>query len=262
VNVGIVSAATATGSVVINLTNQSEGLTVLGGSYNDSLTGGAWADLLSGGGGNDVIIDFVGVDTVDGGAGTDALMLQGTSLALNSATNDQLINLETVSGAFATRSVIINLSNQLEAFNIVGSYYGDALTGGFGSDTISGGLGNDVIYGRQGNDTLNGNGGADIFIFNTMLGTTNIDRIVGFSALDDRIYLDRTILSGMTTTGVLATGAYNTVASQSDDRIIFNTVTGALSFDADGSGTSAAVQFATLSGGWIGTLSAANFVLI
>jgi Ca2+-binding RTX toxin-like protein len=95
-----------------------------------------------------------------------------------------------------------------------------------------------------------------------MLGSTNIDRIVGFSAFDDRIYIDHTILAGMTTTGGLAAGAFNTVASQSDDRIIFNTVTGALSFDMDGSGTAVAVQFATLSGGWVGTLSASNFYLI
>ena len=260
-NIGTVSAATATGSVVINLTNQREGLTIIGGSYSDTLTGGAWVDLLSGGGGNDVIIDFVGDDSVDGGAGSDTLMLTGTSAALNSATNNQLINVETVSGALSTRGVIINLSNQIEAFYIVGSSYGDALTGGFGSDTIVGGLGNDFLTGGKGNDTLNGNGGADIFVFNALLGPTNVDRIVSFSALDDRIWLDHSCFSGLNTGG-LSAGAFNTVASQADDRIIFNTITGALSFDQDGSGSAVAVQFATLSGGWIGTLSAANFYLI
>jgi Ca2+-binding RTX toxin-like protein len=98
-------------------------------------------------------------------------------------------------------------------------------------------------------------------MFNTMLGSSNIDRIVGFSALDDRIYIDHTILAGMNTTGTLAASAFDTAALRTTDRIIFNTTTGALLFDSDGSGSAVAVQFATLYGGWVGTLSANNFVL-
>ena len=51
--------------------------------------------------------------------------------------------------------------------------------------------------------------------------------------------------------GALAVGAFNTgaAATQLDDRVIYNSATGALLFDVDGVGGAAAVQFATLSTG-------------
>jgi serralysin len=49
--------------------------------------------------------------------------------------------------------------------------------------------------------------------------------------------------------GVLAASAFHIGAAAADalDRIIYNSTTGALSFDADGVGGAAAVQFADLS---------------
>ena len=55
----------------------------------------------------------------------------------------------------------------------------------------------------------------------------------------------------LTTTGTLSSGAYyaGAAAHDSTDRIIYNASTGALSYDADGTGATAAVQFAQLSSG-------------
>ncbi len=62
--------------------------------------------------------------------------------------------------------------------------------------------------------------------------------------------------------GALAAGAFTTgsAATQADDRIVYNTATGALLFDADGTGGAAAVQFATLAGGL--ALTSADFLVI
>lgn len=77
-----------------------------------------------------------------------------------------------------------------------------------------------------------------------------MDAIQGYVAVDDVIVLDRTVFTAFTSAGTLSASAFNTgtSASDADDRIIYNAGTGALLYDADGVGGSAAVQFATLTG--------------
>ena len=67
---------------------------------------------------------------------------------------------------------------------------------------------------------------------------------------DDTIELENAVFTGLAT-GVLAAGAFHigAAAADGDDRIIYNDVTGALIFDADGSGAGAATWFATLTTG-------------
>jgi Ca2+-binding RTX toxin-like protein len=50
-------------------------------------------------------------------------------------------------------------------------------------------------------------------------------------------------------------------AHDADDRIVYNTATGALYYDADGIGGEAAIQFATLSGS-PDHLTAADFAVL
>ena len=97
------------------------------------------------------------------------------------------------------------------------------------------------------------------FAFSTALGAGNIDAISGFVVADDTILLDNAVFSGLTD-GALAAGAFNTgsAASQADDRIIYNSASGALLFDSDGVGGLAAIQFASISTGL--ALTGADFV--
>ena len=62
--------------------------------------------------------------------------------------------------------------------------------------------------------------------------------------------------------GALPAGAFlvGVAAQDADDRILYDPTSGALSFDADGSGAGAAVQFAALSSG-LG-LTASDFLVI
>ena len=114
----------------------------------------------------------------------------------------------------------------------------------------------------------------DRFYFQTKLDDDNVDMILDYDVRDDTIVLNLSVFQNSVSPrredgrisfdslidGVLASGAFNTgtEASEADDRIIFNTSTGALLYDADGVGGAAAIQFATLIG-LTGTLTAADF---
>ena len=119
----------------------------------------------------------------------------------------------------------------------------DTLIGGGGNDTLNGGADADKLFGGLGADTLTGGTGQDKFYFDTALGS--IDTITDFSSVDDTLYLSSTIF-GAIATGALSDGAFRlgTAALDADDRIIYDSATGALWYDADGNGAGAAVHFA------------------
>ncbi len=136
----------------------------------------------------------------------------------------------------------------------------DKLYGNAGNDKIDGGSHNDKLWGNAGTDTLTGGAGHDIFVFNaSFIGA--IDKITDFSPVDDTIHLENTIFTNLTT-GSLNAAAFHigTAAHDTTDRIIYNTQTGALSYDADGIGGGSAQQFAQLTGGLI--LTHADFYVI
>ncbi|WP_299508058.1 M10 family metallopeptidase C-terminal domain-containing protein [uncultured Roseobacter sp.] len=133
-----------------------------------------------------------------------------------------------------------------------------------GSDTLRGGRGSDLLDGGQEADTLIGGAGEDSFRFSTALGDGNIDTIEDFQVSEDVILLDNLIFEDVGDEGVLSFGAFHGSATgtsrDSDDRIIYDTGNGALSYDADGTGDGEAIQFAQLSANL--DLSADDFVVI
>lgn len=122
------------------------------------------------------------------------------------------------------------------------------LNGGRKADILAGGDGDDHINGGLGKDKLTGGEGDDVFAFTTRLGKANVDRILDFSSSEDAIHLSSKIFGGLSK-GALSKEAFHAgrKAVEADDRIIYNEKTGALSYDADGSGTKyAAIRFAQL----------------
>ncbi|MBO1906934.1 hypothetical protein KHP60_17005 [Microvirga sp. 3-52] len=122
------------------------------------------------------------------------------------------------------------------------------LRGGRKADILAGGDGDDHLNGGLGKDRMTGGEGDDVFAFTTRLGKANVDRILDFSSSEDAIHLSSKIF-GRLAKGALSEEAFHigAKAAEADDRIIFNKRTGALSYDADGSGTQyGAIKFAQL----------------
>ncbi|SDQ13676.1 M10 family metallopeptidase C-terminal domain-containing protein [Pseudovibrio sp. Tun.PSC04-5.I4] len=133
-----------------------------------------------------------------------------------------------------------------------------------GNDKLYGGRGSDLLDGGLGADVLVGGAGEDSFRFSTELGNDNVDRIKDFNVGEDLILLDNGIFAELGGAGALDLTAFHTsaagVSQDAADRIIYNRDTGALSYDADGSGDIAAIQFAQLNTGL--SLSADDFAII
>jgi len=151
---------------------------------------------------------------------------------------------------------------------IYGNGNANTLSGMAGNDKLSGNAENDTLNGGLGKDTLSGGAGADFFDFTTALNDlTNRDIMTDFSVVDDTIRLENSIMTGLgTVTGVLAVGAFHSgtvnIVTEADDRIIYNTSTGALFYDADGTGTTAAVQIAVIGSTTHPALTNADFMVI
>ena len=238
----------------INGTGNAVNNTIIGNNGNNVIDGGGGADWMEGRLGNDTyVVDHAG-DYVyeDIGAGTDAVM---ASISYMLTGNVESL---TLTGSAAINGFGNSLNNVIN-----GNSSNNYLDGGAGQDSLVGGVGNDTLNGGLGNDMLDGGAGADFFVFNSTLGSANIDRIAAFSVVDDTIYLAQSIFNAFGGYGAIAAGAFNTTSAplEADDRIIFNKTTGDLFYDADGSGRNAAVQFATLAN-VTGTMSAKDFVVI
>ncbi len=215
--------------------------TITGLSGADRIDGGDGADSISGGDGNDFLTGGKGNDTLDGGAGTDtanyATALAAVTVNLAATTGNG-----TASSTAANDTAAIGTDTLRNIENVVGSGYGDALIGDANAN---------VLYGKLGNDTLTGGAGADVFVFDTATGSTNVDTITDFTSASDKIQLSKTIFTAAGTTGDLLSGAFWSGAGvvaghDADDRFVYNTTTGNLYYDADGNGAGLAVLIATL----------------
>jgi serralysin len=129
----------------------------------------------------------------------------------------------------------------------------EVIKGSAKADMIYGGAGDDTIYGGAGKDTLRGDAGKDVFVFDTRPSKSNIDTIKSYKTRDDSIWLENSVFTKLgrgtpENPQKLASKAFwaGEKAHDANDRIIYNKKTGALYYDQDGTGSNAAVQFATI----------------
>lgn len=101
--------------------------------------------------------------------------------------------------------------------------------------------------------------------------STNVDTITDFDANpsggQDKIHLDQTIFTALTSTGTLAAGNFAANAggnaTDGNDYILYDTASGNLYYDADGTGAGEKTLFATLTlTGVNGTVDAGDFAAI
>ncbi len=231
--------------------------TLSGGFGNDLLAGGDGSDQLLGGSGDDFLEGGSGVDVFNGGDGTDTVSYYQYSVAGGIGITASLSNAAINAGDAAGETYV-----SIE--NLTGTFWNDTLVGTSGSNVIDGVNGADVFNGRGGMDTLVGNGGGDTFVFNSAIGAGNLATISGFAHGQDHFNLDNAIFTQLGADGALGAGAFVNGAAALDaaDRIIFDSATGNVSYDADGSGAGAAVVFATIQTLLTGTLDHTDFLIV
>jgi serralysin len=133
--------------------------------------------------------------------------------------------------------------------DFVGAGGNDFFEGLIGLDTLSGGGGSDRLVGGLGNDTLTGGANDDTFAFESALGATNIDTIADFSTGVDKVELNRSVFTAIATAGALDPTAFALAGAETGTtRIVYDGSDGGLFYDADGTGATAAIRFATLTG--------------
>ena len=102
---------------------------------------------------------------------------------------------------------------------------------------------------------------ADSFVFSTALNAaSNVDQILDFDVAEDMLHLHSLQFGALGVTVDVAEFHVGNAAAAADDRIIYDAATGALFYDVDGNGATAAVQFASLSTGL--NLTANNVLII
>ena len=284
-NNNLINASTATGFTRINVNLETGDLYVLGTpignldplkvinfddvygtNNNDTIVGDAQDnivqsfggnDYINTGSGNDRILAQNGSDTVEGGYGNDTVYGgYDSDLIYGGYGNDSLSgdnDNDTLDGGYGNDT----LDGGYNFDSLTGGYGNDYLNGEYGNDYLNGGSGNDLLVGGTGPDTLTGGIGRDSFYFSSL--SDGIDQITDFSVFDDKISV-RNVNFGLSL-GSISSSLFRigSMANTSSQRFIYNSSTGALFFDPDGSGSIAQTQFATLSRGL--ALTSANFVV-
>jgi Ca2+-binding RTX toxin-like protein len=193
-----------------------ERISLITGSGNDTIRGGSQADYISTKGGNDIIdagarVSGSDIDVVDGGDGTDTLIVDVSGETLNTSVGTSAsptFFVRSDSGNYfvdAYNMEILRFNGGSGADTASGGADRDTLSGAVGDDVLSGGGAADVLNGDNGNDTLNGGDGKDVLDGgkqnDILRGGGDADTLTGGVGLDVFDYdarLDSTVASADT----------------------------------------------------------------
>lgn len=237
----------------LSIHNSSSAISAIGNDLNNEIIGNSLNNILIGNAGNDMLNGSMGADTLIGGQGDDIYYVGDERQSLD------VIFEKTNEGDDTVRAYAdYTLDENVENLELIDLSSVSAALKGYGNNQnnrITGNNLDNILNGGDGSDTLTGGAGADQF----ELGAWNIgnDTFTDFTSGQDKI-----VLSGFGL-GTLTAG-YNFIinAGSAGARatLLYNTATGILSFDADGTGTTAAREIAVLSTKPV--LSVSDFILI
>lgn len=212
---------------------------LVGGSAADTLIGDSRANSFDGGAGN---------DNLDGAAGSDTLVYnrpgsgQGFVVTLGGNTWTYVTVVPSF-GPAHTEDRIRNFEN------VVTGSWNDRITGDAQANRFDSGYGD---------DTLTGGAGKDVFVFSQVGG---IDIITDFKVGEDHFELARLAFTSLAAGKLTAAAFYvGEVAHDSNDRILYDSATGIVAYDADGSGSGQAYALAQLKTGLL--LTADHFTIV
>ena len=272
------------GNIIVSLVNQT-------------LKGTASSDTLMGGVGHDILIGLGSVDKLDGKEGSDLYIINtsaehkaaemtdtgttGIDEVRFTATKPSTLifyagdtGIEKVTIGTGMAAVAVTTATTPININAAALTNGVTIVGNAGNNRLVGSSGNDILKGGVGNDTLTGGKGKDLFVFNTHFNDkNNVDLITDFTSGKDHLQLSKAVFAGLNTTAGMSHGAIlkdvefvssptATHGTTSNSHLIYNSTSGVLYYDADGSGGGAAVEVAILGTAIHPALVAADILVI
>lgn len=201
---------------VINATSL-QGVLLIGGGGNDTLTGNIGTDQLQGDAGDDTLIGKAGADVLIGGANTDTVDYSSSPLGAvpgftsgpgSSPVTGVVVDLRAVATGSQGSSGNDAQGDSYrldDVENVIGTSGNDYVIGNLLNNTLQGGGGNDTLIGRGGNDHLLGGlvgvasgSGDDQLIGSDGVTFTDTDAFDGADG-NDQIFADAAdLLTGIT----------------------------------------------------------------
>ncbi len=254
---------------------------ITGNRGDNVLDGKGGIDVLSGENGSDIYLighpdEHSAAEIVDKGAeGVDEVRFSPTALPAVSGKPAVTPKLKLFDGDIGIERVVIGTGTgklAVTSGKIAADVDASAVTNGLtiignaGANELIGTAFDDTLIGNGGKDMLAGGAGKDKFVFNISPNAkTEVDTLRDFTHGEDQLLFLRSKFANIGPAGDLAESAFHagagaTKAHDADDRFVFDTDSGSLYFDRDGSGGSAAVLIGVMTPGT--QLSATDFKIV
>jgi Ca2+-binding RTX toxin-like protein len=229
------------------------GLVVNGTSGSESLAGEAGDDTLNGFGGDDTLNGGAGADSMVGGTGDDIYIVDDSGDLVVEGQNGGIDEVR-ASATYTLPAWVNDLTLLAGAGTGIGNDIENRITGNAQANLLNGADGDDTLAGGAGHDTLAGGAGQDTYRW-AEYGAATADQVTSFDTGWDALQFDDSAFTALGPVGRFASGdarfyaaAGATGGHDANDRIVYDTSSGQLYYDADGAGAGTAQLVATLEG--------------